>query len=201
MRKEWAVIPLLLILYSILLVIATAGIPSALSKMVAEKNAIGRPHEAQRIYRAAIWFAVVAGVGMTVLLYVFAPIYAENISHGGPDATLATRAIAPAMLFFPLIAIMRGYFQGRQHMMPNGISQVVEQIFRLITSIALAYFLLNISLGLGCRWRFLWRCCRRRCRTCSDAVLCEEAQAKMMRNHANRSELYHKPRQSRSEPH
>ncbi|OAS13298.1 putative polysaccharide biosynthesis protein [Paenibacillus oryzisoli] len=136
-------------LYSILLVIATAGIPSALSKMVAEKNAIGRPHEAQRIYRAAVVFAVVAGVAMTVLLYFFAPIYAENISHGGPDATLATRAIAPAMLFFPLIAIMRGYFQGRQHMMPNGISQVVEQIFRLITSILLAFFLLNISLGWG----------------------------------------------------
>ncbi|KQX45283.1 putative polysaccharide biosynthesis protein [Paenibacillus sp. Root444D2] len=136
-------------LYSILLVVATAGIPSALSKMVSEKYAIGRPAEAQRIYHAAIWFAVVAGVVMTVILYVFAPIYAENISHGGPDATLATRAIAPAMLFFPLIAIMRGYFQGRQNMMPNGISQVVEQIFRLVTSIGLAFILLNISLGWG----------------------------------------------------
>lgn len=136
-------------LYSILLVVATAGIPSALSKMVSEKYAIGRPAEAQRIYRAAIWFAIVAGVVMTTLLYVFAPIYAEHISHGGPDATLATRAIAPAMLFFPLIAIMRGYFQGRQNMMPNGISQVVEQIFRLVTSIGLAFILLNISLGWG----------------------------------------------------
>lgn len=136
-------------LYSILLVVATAGIPSALSKMVSEKYAIGRPAEAQRIYRAAIWFAIVAGVVMTALLYVFAPIYAEHISKGGPDATLATRAIAPAMLFFPLIAIMRGYFQGRQNMMPNGISQVVEQIFRLVTSIGLAFILLNISLGWG----------------------------------------------------
>lgn len=136
-------------LYSILLVVATAGIPSALSKMVSEKYAIGRPAEAQRIYRAAIWFAIVAGVVMTALLYVFAPFYAEHISHGGPDATLATRAIAPAMLFFPLIAIMRGYFQGRQNMMPNGISQVVEQIFRLVTSIGLAFILLNISLGWG----------------------------------------------------
>ncbi|MCY9667861.1 polysaccharide biosynthesis protein [Paenibacillus alginolyticus] len=136
-------------LYSILLVVATAGIPSALSKMVSEKYAIGRPAEAQRIYRAAIWFAIVAGVVMTAILYVFAPIYAEQISHGGPDATLATRAIAPAMLFFPLIAIMRGYFQGRQNMMPNGISQVVEQVFRLVTSIGLAFILLNISLGWG----------------------------------------------------
>ncbi|WP_261304638.1 putative polysaccharide biosynthesis protein [Paenibacillus andongensis] len=136
-------------LYSILLVVATAGIPSALSKMVSEKYAIGRPAEAERIYRAAIWFAIVAGVVMTAILYVFAPIYAEQISHGGPDATLATRAIAPAMLFFPLIAIMRGYFQGRQNMMPNGISQVVEQVFRLVTSIGLAFILLNISLGWG----------------------------------------------------
>ncbi|OPH60368.1 hypothetical protein BC351_17885 [Paenibacillus ferrarius] len=136
-------------LYSILLVVATAGIPSALSKMVSEKYAIGRPAEAERIYRAAIWFAIVAGVLMTAILYAFAPIYAERISHGGPDATLATRAIAPAMLFFPLIAIMRGYFQGRQNMMPNGVSQVVEQVFRLITSIGLAFILLNISLGWG----------------------------------------------------
>ncbi|MDR6881581.1 polysaccharide biosynthesis protein [Bacillus sp. 3255] len=136
-------------LYSILLVVATAGIPSALSKMVSEKYAIGRPAEAERIYRAAIWFAVVAGAFMTVLLYVLAPVYAEHISHGGPDATLATRAIAPAMLFFPLIAIMRGYFQGRQNMMPNGVSQVVEQIFRLVTSVGLAYLLLQVSLGWG----------------------------------------------------
>ncbi|MGQ7890134.1 putative polysaccharide biosynthesis protein [Paenibacillus sp. WC2504] len=136
-------------LYSILLVVATAGIPSALSKMVSEKYAIGRPAEAERIYRAAILFAIVAGAFMTLLLYVFAPIYAEQISHGGPDATLATRAIAPAMLFFPLIAIMRGYFQGRQNMMPNGVSQVVEQVFRLVTSIGLAFILLNISLGWG----------------------------------------------------
>ncbi|WP_311198758.1 oligosaccharide flippase family protein [Paenibacillus hexagrammi] len=134
-------------LYSALLVIATAGIPSALSKMISEKNALGRQAEAARIYKAAIWFAIGAGLFMTLLLYIGAPLYAETISHGGPDATLATRAIAPAMLMFPLIAIMRGYFQGRQNMMPNGISQVVEQIFRLITSIVLAYFLLKVSLG------------------------------------------------------
>jgi stage V sporulation protein B len=132
-------------LYSTLLVIATAGIPSALSKMISEKTALGRQAEADKIYRAATWFALIAGVVMAVLLYVLAPLYAENFS-GDPGAILATRAIAPALLFFPLIAIMRGYFQGRQHMMPNGISQVVEQIFRLITAVGLAFMLLNVSL-------------------------------------------------------
>jgi len=136
-------------LYSILLVVATAGLPSALSKMVSERYAVGRAAEAERIYRAAVLFAVIAGIVMTILLYVFAPLYAESISRGGPDATLATRAIAPAMLMFPLIAIMRGYFQGRRNMMPNGVSQVVEQVFRLVTSIGLAYLFLNVSLGWG----------------------------------------------------
>ncbi len=131
-------------LYSVLLVVATAGIPSALSKLISEKTALGRHAEANRIYRSAIIFAIVAGVVMTLLLYALAPFYAESIS-GDPRATLATRAIAPALLFFPLIAIMRGYFQGRQRMMPNGISQVVEQIFRLITAVGLAYALLSVS--------------------------------------------------------
>jgi stage V sporulation protein B len=132
-------------LYQTLLVIATAGIPSALSKLISEKTALGKQAEAERIYRAALWFAVAAGVIMAILLYGLAPYYAEYLS-GDPQATLATRAIAPALLFFPIIAIMRGYFQGRQRMMPNGISQVIEQVFRLLTAVGLAFLLLSVSM-------------------------------------------------------
>ncbi|WP_281889373.1 polysaccharide biosynthesis protein [Paenibacillus sp. YYML68] len=131
-------------LYSVLLVVATAGIPSALSKMIAERVSLGRHEEADRIYTAAVWFAVVAGVGMTAILYVGAPYYADMILN--PQATMPIRAIAPALLLFPLIAIMRGYFQGRRMMMPNGISQIIEQIARVATSVALAYLLLDYSL-------------------------------------------------------
>jgi stage V sporulation protein B len=132
-------------LYSTLLVIATAGIPSALSKIISEKTELGRQAEADKIYRAAALFALGAGVIMAVLLYILAPFYAYSIS-GDPNAVLATRAIAPALLFFPMIAIMRGYFQGRQNMMPNGISQVVEQIIRIITAVGFAVLLLSVSL-------------------------------------------------------
>lgn len=131
-------------LYSVLLVVATAGIPSALSKMISEKTALGRHAEADRIYKAALWFAVCAGVLMTVLLYVAAPYFADSILN--PQAALPIQAIAPALLLFPLIAIMRGYFQGRRMMMPNGISQIIEQLFRVVTSVALAYLLLSHSL-------------------------------------------------------
>jgi stage V sporulation protein B len=135
--------------YSILLVVATAGIPSALSKLISERTALGREAEAARIYRAAVWFALIAGVAMTGLLYAAAPIYAVKVAHD-PTSTLAIRAIAPALLLFPLIAIMRGYFQGRQHMLPNGLSQIAEQILRLVAAIGLAYVLLE--LGYAAEW-------------------------------------------------
>jgi stage V sporulation protein B len=133
-------------IYGYLLVIATAGIPSALSKLVSEQTALGQHAEANRIYRAAGMFALGAGVVMTLLLYMIAPFYANKIS-GDADAVLSIRALAPALLLFPLIAIMRGYFQGRQRMLPNGLSQIVEQILRLITAIGLAYFLLTFDYG------------------------------------------------------
>lgn len=131
-------------LYSVLLVVATAGIPSALSKMISERLTLGRYEEANRIYRTSIWFAVAAGIFMASMMFFLAPWYASDYSKDA-QAVLATQMIAPALLLFPLIAIMRGYFQGRQRMMPNGISQVVEQIFRLIFAVGLAYILLGVS--------------------------------------------------------
>lgn len=132
-------------IYTPLLTIATAGIPSALSKMVSERTELGRHAEADRIFRASVQFAVVAGLIMTVLLILIAPSYAQM--SGDPSAALAIRALAPALLLFPLIAMMRGYFQGRQRMMPNGLSQVIEQILRLITAVGLAYLLLAVGWG------------------------------------------------------
>ncbi|MDF2926919.1 MAG: rane protein [Paenibacillaceae bacterium] len=133
-------------IYTPLLTIATAGIPSALSKLVAEKMELGQYAEADRIYQAAIRFAVIAGAFMTVLLIFLAPYYAEHVSKD-PDATMSIRALAPALLLFPLIAMMRGYFQGRQMMMPNGMSQIVEQIARLVTGVGLAFLLLEMGKG------------------------------------------------------
>ncbi|MNC16424.1 putative cell division protein YtgP [compost metagenome] len=124
-----------------LLPLATAGIPSTLSKMVSERYALNRPHEAQQVYRAALIFAAVVGVLMSTILYIAAPYYAEYSKV--PESTLAIRAIAPALLLFPMIAMMRGYFQGRNNMMAGGISQIIEQIARVSTAILLAFILLR----------------------------------------------------------
>ncbi|AWB45885.1 hypothetical protein DCC85_17945 [Paenibacillus sp. CAA11] len=127
--------------YLLILTVATAGIPSTLSKMVSERYALQRPSEAKRIYQAALIFSGIVGVVITVLLYVLAPVYTSMIST--PEATPALRALAPALLLFPTISMMRGYFQGRGNMTAGGISQIVEQILRVATAIGLALVLLH----------------------------------------------------------
>ncbi|WP_308638539.1 putative polysaccharide biosynthesis protein [Paenibacillus silvisoli] len=136
-------------IYLMLLIVATGGIPSAISKMISERYAQGRPDEAKRIYKAALLFGAITGVLITVLLLIFAPFYATHIAEN-PGADLAVRAIAPALLFFPIIAMMRGYFQGRQLMAAGGISQIIEQVLRVITAVGLAYIV--FAWGWGQSW-------------------------------------------------
>lgn len=123
--------------YFMLLTLATAGIPSTLSKMVSERHALNRPEEARKVYQAALIFAVGAGIVMFALLYVMAPYYAARAQV--PESAVAIRALAPALLLFPLIAMIRGYLQGRNIMIAGGVSQVIEQIVRVATGIGLAF--------------------------------------------------------------
>ncbi|MCM3785945.1 polysaccharide biosynthesis protein [Neobacillus mesonae] len=130
--------------YLMLLTVATAGIPSTLSKMVSERYALNKPQEAKRVYQAALIFAAFAGLVMTILLWSLAPLYATYVAQV-PESSAAIRALAPALLLFPTIAMMRGYFQGRNNMTAGGISQIVEQFARVGTAILLAFVLLRLG--------------------------------------------------------
>lgn len=134
--------------YLMILAIATAGIPSTLSKMVSERYALNKVREAERIYYAALVFGLVSGLITTILLIAFAGIYADMIQL--PGAALAIRALAPTLLLFPVIAMMRGYAQGRNMMQASGVSQIVEQILRVMTAISLAYIFM--STGQSQEW-------------------------------------------------
>lgn len=135
--------------YLMLLALATAGIPSTLSKMVSERYALNKPAEAKRVYQAALIFSAGAGIVMTLLLYFAAPYYATHVTKV-PESAAAIQALAPALLLFPTIAMMRGYFQGRNFMTAGGVSQIVEQIARVVTGIGLAYVL--VRLGYDDTW-------------------------------------------------
>lgn len=131
-------------MYLLLLIVATAGIPSAISKMVSERYALGKVDEAQQVYRAAMLFGLIAGVIITISMLLVAPLIAAHILEE-PDAALALQAIAPSLLLFPMIAMMRGYFQGRQFMTAGGVSQIVEQFLRVFAAIVIAYAVFSVN--------------------------------------------------------
>lgn len=125
--------------YSLLLIVATSGIPVAISKMVSERCAVGEYKEAGRVFRIArllMW-----GIGITgfLILWFFAGPISKAI--GIETSALSMRATAPALLFVPIMSSYRGFFQGLQIMQPTALSQIAEQIARVIIGLGAAYLL------------------------------------------------------------
>ncbi|MFD0960385.1 putative polysaccharide biosynthesis protein [Paenibacillus chungangensis] len=133
-------------IYLVLLLVATAGFPSAISKMVSERYTLGKVEEARRIYHAALVFGAVSGLILATALFTLAPFIANEVAKN-PEAVLAIRAIAPALILFPIIAMMRGYFQGRRMMSAGGMSQIMEQFVRVLLGLALGYLVLQLGWG------------------------------------------------------
>ncbi len=131
--------------YVLLLTISTAGIPTAIARLVSEKTALENHREASRIFKLSFGLMLTIGIVTSALLYFGAPAIVE-LMKGEKEAILSMRAIAPALLFVPVMASFRGYFQGRQEMTPTGISQVIEQLFRVAAGLGLAVYLLPSGL-------------------------------------------------------
>ena len=132
-------------IYSVLLVISTAGLPVATSKMVAERYAVGQYREAERVFKLSRLLMTALGVmGGLVVLFGAGPI-AEHFIHI-PGSALAMQATAPALIIVPIMSAYRGYFQGQQNMNPTAVSQIVEQIFRVGVGLSLGYYMINGSL-------------------------------------------------------
>lgn len=134
-------------IYNLFLTISVAGIPVAISRLVAERGAVGDYHEAHRVFRISFGLLFVIGILSSLAMFFGAEPYVDAVER--PAALLATRAIAPALLFVPMMAAFRGYFQGMQDMKPTALSQIFEQLFRVIAGLALAVILVKSSLEMA----------------------------------------------------
>lgn len=127
-------------LYTLLLALSTAGIPLAVSKLIAECEEREEYATSRRIFRLALMVLTIIGISAAMALFVNADFVAENILKD-KRASLCLKAIAPAMIFTCLMAVFRGYFQGLQQMVPTAVSQVIEQFVRVGTIFAALYIL------------------------------------------------------------
>lgn len=127
--------------YTLLLTLSTAGFPVAIAKLVSENRAIGDYKSAYKVFKVALVGLVIGGI----LTALFVGMSAKTIvdSLGNSNAYYALIALVPALLFVPIMSAFRGLFQGRQTMAPTAISQVVEQLFRVVAGLSLTYLLLG----------------------------------------------------------
>lgn len=124
--------------YSWLLVISSAGLPTAISKLVSERIALGDIVGAKRVFRAALRLLFMIGIVTTILLFALSSPIASL--SGAAPAKYSLMALSPALLFVSIMCAYRGYLQGMQCMTGTAISQIVEQLVKLIIGFSLAYF-------------------------------------------------------------
>ncbi|MBP1907360.1 O-antigen/teichoic acid export membrane protein [Paenibacillus turicensis] len=125
--------------YNVAIIIATAGFPTAIAKFVAERELAQNGQGQCQVLSLATWVLVILGSLSAITLYLGAPLISVLI--GTKSIIPALQACAPALLFVPLSAGLRGYFQGLQDMVPTAISQVIEQFVRVgVMIVLLLYF-------------------------------------------------------------
>lgn len=128
-------------LYAVLLAVSINGIPTALSKQIAELTGQGRRDQADALSAWALVGLATMGTGLSLAMGLLAPWLARRVFFT-PEAALAIRALAPALALVSCEAGLRGTFQGRREMIPTAVSQIVEQLTRVAVMFPLAIMLL-----------------------------------------------------------
>lgn len=123
-------------IYAIFLTISSIGVPNAISKLVSAKVAIGDNKGAYRIFKIAFaMFGLLGFMGSSVLF--LGADYIANIYLHIPEAEIAILSLAPSVFLVSIISVLRGYFNGRENLSVTANSQSLEQIFKMLFTIAL----------------------------------------------------------------
>lgn len=139
--------------YTIFISIATAGVPLAVSKFIAKYNALGEYAVGRRLFKSGLVIMTITGFVSFLIMYAFAPAFAQMVIldkeqiYSIEEVAYVIRAVSFALIIVPFMSLMRGFFQGHQSMGPSAVSQVVEQIARIIFLLAGAYVVLNLLNG------------------------------------------------------
>src|SRR5699024_1070168 len=134
--------------YNFFLMLATAGIPSAISKSVSRYNAMQEYETAKSIYKQGLKIMLISGLLSAIFMYIFAPWFAKTgPSASIEDGIIVMRALAPALLLIPAQSVTRGLIQGHNRMREPAISQIVEQLVRIVFILISVYIIRQVYGG------------------------------------------------------
>ena len=130
-------------IYNVLLMISTAGLPVAMSRMISQASSLKHYNQVRRIYHTARGIFLGLGIAGTLLMTVFCRQLAQFQNQ--PDAWAAIGCLGPCVLLICIMSTFRGFFQGQSNMIPTSISQVIEAVVKLIVGMIAALFLLKTT--------------------------------------------------------
>ena len=130
-------------IYTLLLMISTAGLPVAMSRMVSQANSLGHYRQMRKIYTVSRSIFLILGIAGALLMTVFCRQLAQFQEQ--PDAWAAIGTLGPCCLFICLMSTYRGFFQGQSNMKPTSVSQVMEAIVKLVIGLGAAILLVHFT--------------------------------------------------------
>ncbi len=130
-------------IYTVLLMICTAGLPIAMSRLISQASALGHYNQVRRVYATARGIFLGLGVVSTALMMGFAHQLAAFQKQ--PDAWAAIFCLGPCALLMCVMSTYRGFFQGQGNMRPTSNSQILEAVFKLFIGLALAFFVMKTT--------------------------------------------------------
>ncbi|ARI76750.1 putative polysaccharide biosynthesis protein [Halobacillus mangrovi] len=137
--------------YSILLSLSSMGVPVAVSKFVSKYNSLGDYETGRRMLKAGIQLMAVTGVIAFLLLFFSAEEVAARTFGADSglveDGAMVIRMVSFALLVIPPMSITRGFFQGYESMAPTAVSQVIEQIVRIVFLLVSVFIIIQIMQG------------------------------------------------------
>ncbi|WP_044912684.1 putative polysaccharide biosynthesis protein [Butyrivibrio sp. WCE2006] len=130
-------------IYSIVLLISSYSIPSAMSKIISQRLAVHEYRNAQRIFHCALIYVCVVGAIGSLVAFFGAPLFVDGYSIP------VLKVFSPFIFIFGPLGVLRGYFQAQRTMIPTSISQLVEQFLNAFVSVGGAFFLVNLAISKG----------------------------------------------------
>lgn len=131
-------------IYAWFLLISTAGVPVAVAKQVAKYNTMDQKDHSFTLIREFLKFMLLLGVIFAVVMYLLSPFFA-HVSGVGKELIPVMQSLSWAVLVFPAMSVIRGFFQGFNNLKPYAMSQIAEQVIRVIWMLLATFFIMKLG--------------------------------------------------------
>ena len=134
-------------IYSVLLMISTAGFPIAMSRIISQASSLGNYNQVRKVYKTARAIFLGIGTVSTLLMMLFCRQLAAFQEQ--PDAWAAVLCLGPCALLMGFLSAYRGFFQGQSNMLPTSVSQMLEAVVKLLVGLVAAWLIMRYTNNVG----------------------------------------------------